>query len=494
MNKNRHILSKSTFMRSYQCSKSLYLHKFHSELRDEMDDGQEAIFERGISIGQLAQNLFSGGVDASPPTPYEYQKSVDKTTRLIREGARIIYEAAFQHKGVLAAIDILVNQNGKWKAYEVKSSTSAKEQFILDAALQYHVITNSGIQLSDISIIHLNNEYVRKRELNLHELFVVTTVLDLVKEKQEFVKKQIMAAKELLQKKVMPDTDIGVHCDDPYPCDFKGHCWKHIPEISVFNISRLNAEKKFELYNSGVINLKDVPESFPLNAAQKMQVHCFCTGETRIDKKGIREFLNSLIYPLYFLDFETFGPAIPLYENSKPYQQIPFQYSLHYKKMTSGEVIHYSFLAEAGPDPRPGFIESLLSNIADKGDILVYNRPFETTRLKELAAAFPEYASRIEGILKRIKDLMLPFQQKLYYTPSMNGSYSIKSVLPALVPELSYKNLEIANGGSASGAFEQLIYEKDKKYIAETRKHLLEYCKLDTWGMVKILSKIESLK
>jgi hypothetical protein len=490
---NKHVLSKSTFMRSCQCLKSLYLNKHHKELRDNLDAGREAIFSRGINVGKLAQQLFPGGVDASPPSSFEYDKSVLKTAEYIKNGAKIIYEAAFIHDGVLAAADLLVNHNGKWKAYEVKSSTSVKEPFLLDGTLQYHVITNAGIPLTDISIIYLNNQYVRKGELKLRKLFKAESVIREAKKQQGFVVKQIEVAKTILKQTSAPKIDIGIHCNDPYPCDFIGHCFKHVPTISVFDISRLLSERKFELYNSGIVNLQDVPEDFPLNNAQRIQVDCYRTGAAMIDKGGIRRFLRSLEYPLCFLDFETFAPAVPLYDSSRPYQQIPFQYSAHCKTSPHATATHFEFLAEAGNDPRPGFIERLLSDLKGSADILTYNKSFEIGRLRELALAFPKYAVQLERIILRVKDLMLPFQQKLYYTPAMNGSYSIKAVLPALVPDLNYDSLAIADGSSASNAFEQLIHETDVTKISAIRNHLLEYCKMDTLAMLKILEVLEHI-
>jgi hypothetical protein len=193
------------------------------------------------------------------------------------------------------------------------------------------------------------------------------------------------------------------------------------------------------------------------------------------------------------MDFETFQPAVPLYDNAKPYQQIPFQYSVFLKKNKNSEAEHYEFLAEPGIDPRKKFIENLLKVTKSKGDVLVYNKTFEITRLNEIARDFPHYADEIEKLVSRIKDLMIPFQKKYYYAPEMKGSYSIKAVLPALVPELSYDSLEINEGGLASIAYESLQTETDLMFIAEIKQQLLEYCKLDTFGMVRILEKLETL-
>jgi hypothetical protein len=204
--------------------------------------------------------------------------------------------------------------------------------------------------------------------------------------------------------------------------------------------------------------------------------------------------LTGLNYPIYFLDFETFQTAVPLYNNTRPYQQIPFQYSLHYKEYQTAEPKHYEFLADTDGDPRIPFVKKLLSDINSRGDIVVYNKAFEISRLNELSRDFPRYSEVINSLVVRIKDLMYPFQKKFYYKPEMKGSHSIKNVLPALIPSLTYNNLNIAEGSMASLAFEQLLYEDDFIRVSEIRRDLLEYCKLDTLAMVKILELLESLK
>jgi hypothetical protein len=486
----RHLLSKSTFIRGCQCQKSLYLYKHFYDLRDEISEEQQAIFTRGISIGELAQQLFPNGINVQPETPFEYQKSVLQTQSAIAKGENVIYEAAFQFERVLVAVDILVKEKGKWKAYEVKSSTSISDTYILDTALQYYVITSSGIELEDISVVYINNTYVRQGELDIKQLFTIESVLNEVKEKQDFVKEKIEELKSVILLKDVPKIDIGTYCSDPYDCDYSGYCWKHIPEISVFNISRLTADKKFKLYYDGIIEFKDIPKNHLLNESQWQQVESYLTNKDFIDKKAIKGFLKSITFPLYFMDFETFMPAVPMFDNAKPYQQITFQYSLHYHKSEDSELKHFEFLAEAKGDPRPAFIERLIADTKGKGDILVYNQAFEITRLKEIARDFPKYAGSIENIISRVIDLMIPFQNKYYYKPEMLGSYSIKKVLPALVPEMSYDEMEINNGGIASASFEQMYYDPSEENIKATRENLLEYCGLDTMAMVKILEKL----
>jgi len=489
----KHTLSKSTFMKGCQCPKALYLNKHHAALKDEISAAQQAIFSRGTNVGELAQGLFPGGVDASPADYYKFQESVVKTQELIAAGEKIIYEAAFQFDGVLCALDILVQKRGKWYAYEVKSSTGVSETYHLDASLQYYVITNAGIDLKDISIVHINNQYVRNGPLDIEQLFTIESVLEEVKELIPGHPNKIRQLKKILKLKEVPDIDIGTHCSTPYGCDFQGHCWKHIPEErSVFTLSYPGG-RQWDLYERGIYSIEDIPDDYQLNAKQQLQRNGYKTGEVQIDKKGVKDFLKAVKYPMYFFDFETIMPAVPMWDHSKPYQQITFQYSLHYQKSGKSELEHYAFLAEAegARDPRIAMIEQLIEETKRPGDIWVYNIGFERARLTEIARDLPKYKKAALAIANRLVDLMIPFQQKLYYTPDMDGRYSIKKVLPALVPELSYGDLEIQEGGTASSTFEAMISGSFEGNEEETRKHLLEYCKLDTLAMVRILEKLQ---
>ena len=484
-------LSKSSFLRGVQCDKSLYLYRHHPELRDEISEAQQAIFDRGTAVGLLAQQLFPGGEDASPEDYSKFFDSIHTTRRLIDKGAKIIYEAAFEHNNTAAAIDILVKTRGGWKGYEVKSSTSVSDVHILDAAVQYYVLTGSGIDLKDISIVHLNNEYVRQGELDLRKLLTIESVKDEIVEHQQYIEEKIPGLLSVLRKRSVPDIPIGPHCSDTYACDFIGHCWKHVPENSVFDISRLSSAKQFELYNNGIISMNDIPDDFRLSNNQRLQIDALRNGQPVIDREAVRAFLDTLNYPLYFFDIETFNPAVPLYGTTRPYQQIPFQFSIHYKKSKRSEPVHREFLAEAGPDPRPEFIKQFLRCTGEPGDILVYSQAFEVSRLRELARDFPEHANELNNRIDRIKDLIIPFRTKAYYTPGMRGSASIKAVLPELVPDLSYDEMPIGDGGAAMNAYERLIAETDPDNIAQTRKALFEYCKLDTLGMVRLLEELE---
>lgn len=490
----KHVLSKSTFIRGANCTKSLYLNKHHRELRDKLSSQQEAIFEQGTNVGILAQELFPGGIDCSPEDAFNYQKSVLITKQEIDNGATIIYEAVFQFNGVLAALDILIKDDDGWKAYEVKSGASVSETYQLDATIQYYTITNSGIDLKDISIIHIDSTYEKKGELDLKQLFKIVSVKDRVLELLPNIPKQIEQFKDILLNDKTPSIDIGPYCSDPYPCDFKGHCWKNIPEYSIFNISRLSVPSKFELYKKGILNIKDIPSDFKLSENQWLQVNTEISSEITINKEKINEFLSSLNYPLYYLDFETFMTAVPIFDHSKPYQQLVFQYSLHIQYEKDGPLVHKEILAETnGIDPRIQIIDNLIKDCGEHGDIIVYNLDFESSRIKEMMKAFPNKSEALSKINSRLKDLMIPFQNKWYYSPDLQGSYSIKKVLPSLVPELSYKNLNIGEGGTASNFFSQMIKGDFNGNVNQTRQDLLEYCKLDTIAMVEIIRKLKEI-
>lgn len=489
----RHILSKSTFLRGIQCEKALWMHKNEYQLREEISAAQQAIFSKGTDVGVLARGLFPGGVDASPIDSFHYQESVMKTIELIQTENKIIYESAFQFEHVFAALDILINESNKWFAYEVKSSTEVKEVHILDAALQYFVITQTGLPLEDISIIYINNQYIRNGVLDLSQLFIKQSVKKEVMALQGYIAEKITELKLVATSKDKPIKDIGPHCSEPYDCDFMSHCWSHIPEVSIFSLVRLNTNKKFELYADGILEFSQLNEGHKLSEGQQMQVKSFLNKKEFIDVSYIRSFLSTIKYPVYFMDFETFQSAIPLFDNSKPYQQIPFQFSVHCKYNHHAELIHNEFLAEAIGDPRENFIVSLLNATAGPGTILTYNQAFEIARLKELSADFPKYKVDLEERISRVMDLMIPFSKRWYYTPAMNGSYSIKAVLPALVPELSYNDLEIGDGGTASAAFLNLFNNMDSALVEEVRNNLKEYCKLDTFAMVKIYDILQNI-
>ena len=479
----KHTLSKTTFMYGCQCTKRLHLHKYQPELKNPVDERVQYVKDSGSAIGILAQQLFPGGVDASPPDTYSYQESVVKTQELIAQGATIIYEAVFQYEGALCALDILVKEGNAWHAYEVKGSAGVKEQHVKDAAFQYFVITHCGITLDDISIVHLNNKYIRKGDIVVQQLFRKQSILKEVVEEQSLIQQKIYQLKNVLTQ-AQPEIDIGPHCFAPYACDFMNHCWAHIPKTdSVFDLG-LNAAWK--LYADGYLHLDQIPQDYFLSKSVAQQLTHYRSGEPFVNQEALQSFLMSLQYPVYFLDFETVWPGVPEFDNTSPFQQIPFQFSIHVQRSAGDAAEHYEFLGDGKADPRKTFTHEMITALGTTGTILCYNATFEKTRIKELVKLFPQYEAQLQEITTRIADLMTPFQKRWYYHPEFKGNYSIKNVLPVLCPDLRYDTLPIREGDTASKVYAQLKLQ-DKDTGALQREDLLAYCKMDTLAMVRIL-------
>ena len=482
-------LSKSLFIKGLQCHKLLFLDRYQPELRDEVSEGQQALFESGTDVGILARDLFPGGVEV----PYEglsHQEQLDMTAVEIRKGTKTLYEATFSYNNVFMKADILHKRERGWELYEVKQSTQVKDVHANDVALQYFVLTGAGIPVSKVFLVHINNEYVRHGEIEVEKLFAIEDITDRVKGKQTFVAQELAKMRNMLNGS-LPAIDIGAWCDDPYECDFKGHCWQHIPEDSVFTLKRRGVNK-FDLYRQGIIRLEQIPPDV-LNDVQRMQVDFFLERKEAVNRDAVREFLDSLWYPLYFLDFETCMSAIPPFDGTRPYQQIPYQYSVHFLEREGGELRHREFLAEANVDPREELTGRLVAEIPDDACVLAYNSSFETRMLKDLAEQLPQYAGTIESIVSNMRDLMAPFRRRDVYHWQMKGSHSQKAVLPALVPGLSYEGMEVADGEMAMNAYWAMCAAEDPSEVRRIRESLLEYCKLDTLGMVRLLEKLRNL-
>jgi len=488
-------LSKSQYIRGLQCHKSLWLYKNKPELRDTPDSSQESLFNTGHDVGELACQLFPNGVEIKFDSS-NFDGMVEKTNELINNGCEVIYEATFKENGIFAMADILVKntETNSWDMYEVKASTGVKEYHLNDASIQWYTL-NKAINLNRAYIVHINNQYVRDGELDINELFTIADVIDEVQNRQYQIPFNLEQM-ELMLNDEMPDIDIGTHCSDPHGCDFGGHCWKDIPYPSVFNLYWMNSNKKFEMYYKGMKTYDDIPKDFKLNTTQKLQVDTYKTKEPYIDKTIIKDFLDTIKYPINFFDFETFQNAIPRFDSQRPYMQIPFQYSLHILH-EDGTMEHKEFLGDENSDPRDALITQMLNDITPTGSIVAYNQSFEQSRIKELAQFDTTRKDELLELNERFVDLIVPFRGRGYYHPNFNGSFSIKSVLPAMFPnddELDYKKLgSIQNGGDAMDTFANLYLLKDKSKKDNIRKDLLAYCHLDTLAMVRIWKKLHEM-
>ncbi len=482
-------LSKSLYTRGLQCPKSLYLDRHRPELRATPSEALEALWAAGHDVGDFAHMLFPGGV----VVPYEglsREEQLARTREEIDRGTKAIYEAAFLHDDVFVKADIIVRSRGQWDLYEVKSATSVKEHYWDDVAIQYYVLSGSGLPVHKAYLVHVNNSYVRNGDIVPEELFVVQDITGVVKEKQAAIPEELAAMRAMLRGG-MPEVDIGPHCDDPYECDFIDVCWEHVPEYSVFSLRGHGADR-WELYRQGVLKLEDVPLD-SLNLMQRMQVEYYHARKSHADSAKVREFLARLSYPLCFLDFETFASAIPLFDGTRPYQQVPFQYSLHRVDGEGAEPRHFEYLAQPGVDPRSRMAEKLLGEIPDGACVLAYNAAFERRVCAELGESLPKLRKRLNAVARGIVDLMEPFKRRDVYHWRMNGSYSLTSVLPVLVPGMTYEGMEIANGAMASEAYLAMEAIADPAELDRLRKALLDYCRQDTLGMVRLVETLRAV-
>lgn len=489
-------ISKSRFVSGCQCPKKLFFDIHRRELKPAIDENQQALFDAGHEIGHLAQSRFPGGVDVSPENYYDFSTSIAQTSSLIKGGTKTIYEAAFSTDGILAALDILHHEGNERWAIEVKSSTSVKDYHITDASLQYWVMNKSGFAPDKFFLMHIDNTYPLGDTLDVNRFFKLADITDVVIEKQSWVNEKINELKNVIASTNEPFMDIGTHCSSPFSCDYMHHCWKHIPENSVFNLSYARG-KEWELYKNGILEMSSIPDEFNLSHRQKMQVDGAKNGTEYIDTKSIENFMSGWQYPLHFFDFETIFPSIPVLKGTRAFQQVPFQYSLHIISNNNGDISHREFLAKTedfanyeATDPRLQLIQQLKKDIGPTGSIVSYNAEFEISVLRMMALDFPADSLYIEGLIERFVDLLVVFRNAWYYKPAMGGSASIKSVLPAIAPEFSYDDLTINNGGDASNIYLAMIKNKFNGDVALTRKHLLKYCERDTFGMVILYNEL----
>lgn len=477
-------LSKSLILKGLQCQKALWLTKNPPDFELPPKPDLQALFRAGTEVGILAQQLFPGGVEV----PYEgltFGEQLIRTKQLIDSGAEIIYEASFSFSAIFVKVDILVRDGDAWQIHEVKMGTSVKDVNLDDVAVQHYVLNGCGLSVSKSFLVHINNQYVRQGDIEVDKLFASEDISQQVLVRLQGMPDVVQELRTTLRETAEPTIDIGPHCTDPYECDFIPYCWQHIPGDSIFDL-RGRGIDKFALYNQGIVRLEDAPLD-QLNGAQRFQAEATLERKDITDREAVQEFLDSLWYPLCHLDFETFDTPIPPFDGVRPYQKIPFQYSLHIQQEAGAEPEHFEYLAQPNVDPRRELIERLLAAIPADACILTYNQSFEKGVLRELAALFPDLAEAIETRVANVRDLMLPFKKRHVYRWPMRGSYSIKEVLPAMVPELSYAGLEVADGMAAMQAYRDMCALESGEELERLRSAMLEYCRLDTLAMVRIL-------
>jgi hypothetical protein len=478
-------------MAGLQCLKRLYLQVHEPDLAGELNEKSWAVIEQGQEVGRLAQKMFPGGVRIEAGHE-ELDKALALTAQAVAEGqVPALFEATFQHDHVLVRADILERHaKGKWRLIEVKSATEIKDRYVYDVAIQRLVLEGCGFKVVPC-LMHLNREYVYDgKQYELEKLFRIRDLTDetaaLTKDVRELIREQ----RRMLAQPQAPDIEAGRQCTDPWPCEFYDVCNKRLPDDHIRNLPGLSSQKFQKLKDLGVELIGDIPKGFALTERQKRVWECVRSGKPWFGK-GLKGTLAQLEYPVHFMDFETLGLALPRFAGTRPYDQLPFQWSLHIQRKPGGAVEHYEFLADNEGDPRPLFLKSLCQEIDRKGSIVVYSN-FESGCLKSLAQWLPKYRDEITNIQDRLWDL-LPVMRAHVYHSAFCGSFSLKSVLPALVPEMSYDGMEVAEGSDAGLAWEKMVHgEVDSAETKRLREALLTYCKQDTLAMVRLLDVLRS--
>ena len=484
-------ISKSRYMAGVQCLKRLYLLVHQPELGNGKTAADFALMDQGRQVGKLAQGLFPGGIEVRTGDP---QEAIRVTQDLIENpDVPAIFEAAFEQDRVFVRVDILHRRrDGRWRLIEVKSSASMKDEHSQDVAIQYRVGTKCGLDVASCHLATVNRQYTFPGgDIDPWRFFRIRNVTRRVQNLQPTLVFQLRSEFRVLAMSEAPDLPTGKHCSTPMLCEFYDQCNSPRPDAHIGFLPYIHASAIEELEGLGVESIRDIPDDFQLTEIQRRAATCVQTGQPWFDKESLKTEIGALKYPLFFMDFETVNPCLPRFVGMHPYDHICFQYSVHVLRGPGAATEHFEFLTKDRNDPRREFIASLCDVLGECGSIVVYNAAFESQRLSELAARLPEFAERIKGIQARLWDL-LPLIRNNVYHPAFAGSYSLKSVLPALVPEMSYGGMEVANGQDAGLAWESLLRDAgDQAERERLRKALLDYCRQDTLALVKILEKLK---
>lgn len=470
-------LTKSKFLAGEQCLKRLWLEVHRRDLKPPVTPAQQMVFDQGHEIGELATQRFPGGVMVDHS---DFFGAVRETRSLMSSDVPTIFEASFAEDRLYARVDVLRRTPGGWDIIEVKSSTRVKREHIEDVAFQRALLERAGVTVTGCFLVHVDNSYVHPDEGDLLALEDISEDVTAVRPRVEAEFPNLLAVID----GPMPEVPVGPHCDAPYTCPFKDVCWEDLPDANVFTIPYAG-QKAVRLYAEGCVHACDAGDYVQLTANQQAYVNVLNRGEPVFDAGCIRAFLADLEYPLYFLDFETLGLALPRFEGVRPYQHVPFQFSCHVVSEDAAEPTHAEYLHGDETDPRPPLVEALLGAVRPVGSVVVYNARFERGVLEDLAGRFPSRADELFSIRDRLWDLHEVVKKHVEH-PDFLGSKSIKSVLPALVPNLGYSGLEIADGQHAGAMWLRMIDRRGDHYWEGVRQDLLAYCRLDTLGMVRI--------
>lgn len=489
--RGRQGLSKSRFQSGLQCPKTLWLAVHQPDLADPVSESLQGRFDEGQRVGAVAREYFPGGVLVEEDHT-QTAAAIERTQSLIEQGAFVIYEAAFAFDDVLVRADVMKRDGAAWDLVEVKSSTQCKPEHVTDAAVQTYVVEGAGLSVRGVHIMHLDRTYIYEGgAYDLAGLFALVDVTDQARAYLPQVAASVAEMKALLAGDC-PEARIGKQCSKPYDCAFHGSCHEFLPEHPVTEIPRISEKGLNALLDDGLHCILDVPlDHRALTATQRQACQVVQAGELQLlgDLAGT---LGQLTYPVHCLDFETFKPALPLYQGTRPHQQLPFQWSDHVLS-ADGDLEHRDFLFNGDGDPRPHFLESLLAAVDGEGSVVVYSH-FENTMLNAMATDYPEHAGRIAALQERLFDLEKEVVKQHVRHPGFHGRSSIKYVLPALVADLSYDGLAIQNGDAAmlryADAAEGRLSDAERRCLFSD---LRDYCGTDTLAMIRLLQRFSSM-
>lgn len=484
-------LSKSDYMLFLRHPAWLWLKKHDKSKLPAIDESLQTLFDDGKLFETYADQLFPDAVRVGFSfKDNNYSTMPLRTRQTIEAGTETVLQGRFESGKITCIIDVLqkVSEN-EYDLYEIKSSTEVKDEHILDLAFQTIVLEESGLNIRKLFVIHVNNEYVRSGALDIHNLIAQTEVTEEVREHIEETKEGIQKAISIMNSPTPPDFSpryVGLKALKEW-MEIYTILNPEVDEYSIYKLARLNPELVGELEDLGIKLISDIPNSVKLHAKQQIQV--LVTKENRriVNKEKIKDFISKITYPLYFFDYETFSSVIPPFDGIHPYQQVPFQYSLHIIDKPNGTLTHKEFLHTTNSNPALPLLQQLKIDIGDKGTVLVWYEPFEKGRNTELGEMFPEYSQFMSELNGRIVDLMTPFSNNWFVDKDFFGSASIKKVFPVLISELSYKKLNIQEGATASRTWKETILEgKNHEEKEKIMKDLRDYCHLDTMAMVQL--------
>lgn len=492
-------LSKSNYMLFLKHPAWLWLKIHKKHLLPPIDEGLQALFDSGHEFETYAEKLFPNAKKLGFENYSDY-KTLPKKTKHALKKTKTILQGRFEAENLTCIIDVLDRVKGEtYDLIEIKSSTKAKPAHNYDLAFQTLVLQKCGLKIRKISIIHVNNEYVKQGDINPEGITSQEEVTKEVEELMSLTKEQIKEARKVINQEKTPDLSPRHvnKIEAPRVSWFQDwleiyhHLNPDLSTYSIYNLSYPNPEQIAQLEDRGIKLIKNIPEELALRPKQLAQIKTTKTDRRIIDKEKIRDFLETFEYPLHFFDYETFSSLIPDFDELKPYKQYPFQYSLHIQKSPDAPLQHKEYLHNDKSNPMPKLLEKLKKDIRDEGSILVWNESFEKGCNERMAELYPEYDSFLEEINNRMVDLMTPFSKMWFVDKDFFGSASIKYVLPAMVPELSHKNLEVSDGRKAQRIWTKVILKEENPQIKEKiLNNLSEYCTLDTFAMVKILEKL----